>query len=76
MDFKSMLNQLSQLSEATKETPTGRVHKADPGGYGRKFDTDEEGEEKKKDEKKDDAPKKRGRPPATGEHSEIGRAHV
>ena len=69
MDFKSMLNQLSQLSEATKETPTGRVHKAEPGGYGRKFDTDEEGDEKKKDEKKDDAPKKRGRPPATGEHS-------
>lgn len=67
MDFKSMLNQLSQLSEATKETEKGRVHKAEPGGYGRKFDTDEEGEEKK--EKKAEGPKKRGRPPATGEHS-------
>ena len=67
MDFKSMLNQLSQLSEATKETSTGRVHKAEPGGYGRKFDTDEEGEEKQ--EKKAEAPKKRGRPPKTGEHS-------
>lgn len=67
MDFKAMLNQLSQLSEATKETPTGRVHKAEPGGYGRAHDTDEEGEEKK--EKKAEGPKKRGRPPKTGEHS-------
>ena len=67
MDFKAMLNQLSQLSEATKETTTGRVHKAEPGGYGRVHDTDEEGEEKK--EKKAEGPKKRGRPPKTGEHS-------
>lgn len=57
MDFKTMLSQLSQLSEATEKTPTGRVHKAEPGGYGRKFDTDEEGEEQKKVE----PPVKRGR---------------
>lgn len=60
MDFKSLLGQLSQLSEATKETPTGRVHKAEPGGYGRKFDTDDEGDEKK--EKKPEVKRGRGRP--------------
>ena len=55
-----MLNQLSQLSEAKKETEKGVIHKADPGGYGRKFDTDEEGDEK--DDKKKAAPaEKRGR---------------
>jgi len=61
MNFKDMLEKLSLLSEATKETPTGKIHKAEPGGYGRKFDTDEEGEEKKA--AKADAPKRgRGRP--------------
>lgn len=33
------------LDEDTKETPSGRVHKAKPGGYGRQFDTDIEGNE-------------------------------
>ena len=47
MDFKSLLNSLDQLSEATKETGKGKIHTADAGGYGRKFDTDEEGDEKK-----------------------------
>jgi len=55
-----MLESLSQLSEAKKETEKGVIHKADPGGYGRKFDTDEEGDEK--DDKKKAAPaEKRGR---------------
>jgi hypothetical protein len=49
MNFKDMLEKISQLSEATKTTDKGRVHTAEPGGYGRKFDTDEEGDEKKKD---------------------------
>lgn len=58
MDFKSLVNRLDQLSEAkkkqevdeeTKETPTGRVHKAKPGGYGRSLDTDSDGDEKKKE---------------------------
>jgi hypothetical protein len=73
MDFKSLVNRLDQLSEAkkakqeideeTKETPTGRVHKAKPGGYGRAFDTDEEGDEKKDDKKAEPAQKRgRGRP--------------
>ena len=59
MNFKDMLDKISQLSEAeTKETEKGRVHKGD---YGRHFDTDEEGDEKKK--AKADAPKRgRGRP--------------
>lgn len=62
MDFKSMLQQLSQLSEATEKTATGVKHKAEPGGYGRKFDTDEEGEEKKADKKEPAAKRGRGRP--------------
>lgn len=69
MDFKSILNQLSQLNEATKETPTGKIHKAEPGGYGRKFDTDEEGDEKK--EKKPEVKRGRGRP-KKGSDSETG----
>lgn len=72
MDFKSMLQQLSQLSEGTEETPTGRKHTADPGGYGRKFDTDEEGEEKKDDKKEPAAKRGRGRP-KKGADSETGK---
>ena len=64
-----MLTQLSQLSEATKETSTGKVHKAEPGGYGRKFDTDEEGDEKK--EKKPEVKRGRGRP-KKGADSDTG----
>lgn len=53
-----MLNKISQLSEATKETGKGRVHTAEPGGYGRKDDEDDEGKKVKAD-----APKRgRGRP--------------
>jgi len=63
MDFKNILSHLTQLSEATKETEKGRVHKAEPGGYGRKYDTDEEGDEKKEKKADKDAPKRgRGRP--------------
>jgi hypothetical protein len=44
MDFKSLLNSLDQLSEATDRSEPGKVkHTADPGGYGRKDDEDEEG---------------------------------
>lgn len=61
MDFKNILSQLSHLSEATEEANDRKIHKADPGGYGRKFDTDEEGDEKKP--AKPAAPKRgRGRP--------------
>jgi hypothetical protein len=49
MNFKDMLETLGQLSLATEKTATGLKHKADAGGYGRKYDTDEEGDEKKKD---------------------------
>ena len=62
MDFKSMLQQLSQLSEATTKTKTGVKHTAEPGGYGRKFDTDEEGDEKKDTKKEPAAKRGRGRP--------------
>ena len=43
MDFKSILSQLDQLSEATEKTKTGIKHTAEPGGYGRKDDEDEDG---------------------------------
>jgi hypothetical protein len=43
MDFKSLLSQLDQLKEATEKTKTGIKHTAEPGGYGRKDDEDEEG---------------------------------
>lgn len=58
MSFKDMLSKLAQLSEATKETGKGRIHTAEPGGYGRKDDEDDEGKKVKAD-----APKRgRGRP--------------
>ena len=58
MDFKNILSHLTQLSEATKETGKGRIHTAEPGGYGRKDDEDDEGKKVKAD-----APKRgRGRP--------------
>ena len=43
MDFKSLISQLDQLNEATEKTKTGIKHTAEPGGYGRKDDEDEEG---------------------------------
>jgi hypothetical protein len=58
MNLKDMLAKMSQLSEATEKTKTGVRHTAEPGGYGRKDDEDEEGNKVKAD-----APKKgRGRP--------------
>ena len=58
-----LMNKMTQLSEATKETGKGKIHTAEPGGYGRKFDTDEEGEEAKDKKAKDPAEKRgRGRP--------------
>ena len=48
------------VAEGTKETSTGRVHKAEPGGYGRK---DDEDDDKKKEKKAEPAVKRgRGRP--------------
>jgi hypothetical protein len=58
MNLKDMLAKMSQLSEATEKTKTGVKHTAEPGGYGRKDDEDDEG-----NKVKSDAPKKgRGRP--------------
>ena len=59
MDFKSLLSQLDQLNEATEKTKTGIKHTAEPGGYGRKDDEDEEGNKVKA---KDTEKKGRGRP--------------
>ena len=59
MNLKDMLAKMSQLSEATDRSEPGKVkHSAEPGGYGRKDDEDDEGKKVKSD-----APKKgRGRP--------------
>jgi hypothetical protein len=59
MDFKSLLSQLDQLNEATTKTKTGIKHTAEPGGYGRKDDEDDEGNKVKA---KDTEKKGRGRP--------------
>jgi hypothetical protein len=58
MDIRKTLELLNTLSEATKETKTGRVHTSEPGGYGRKDDEDSDGKKVKADEPK----KGRGRP--------------
>ena len=80
MDMKNLLSKISELqqlnesavSEATKKTATGRVHTADPGGYGRKVDVDDEDDDKKGDSKKKKEPevkRGRGRPPKSGAHT-------
>ena len=52
-----MMNKITQLSEAVKDTGKGKIHTAEPGGYGRKDDEDDEGNKVKADAKKG-----RGRP--------------
>jgi len=42
-----IMNKLTQLSEATKDTGKGKIHTADPGGYGRKDDEEDEDGKKK-----------------------------
>jgi hypothetical protein len=61
MNLKDMLAKMSQLSEAIEKTKTGVRHTAEPGGYGRKDDEDEEGNRVKQDT----APRGRGRPKKT-----------
>lgn len=57
MNFKSLLTQLDQLNEATDRSEPGKVkHTAEPGGYGRKDDEDEEG-----NKVKDTTAEKKGR---------------
>lgn len=56
MDFRTLLQSMHNISEATKEVPGGRVHTAEPGGYGRKDDEDEEG-----NKVKDTSTEKRGK---------------
>jgi hypothetical protein len=57
MNFRNILQALSQITEATKETGKGKIHTAEPGGYGRKDDEDSDG----KKIKKPAADEKRGR---------------
>jgi hypothetical protein len=71
MDFKSLLDQLNQLSEAKEETKTGVKHKAKPGRYGG-YDP-ETNPDKDDDEKKAEPAAKRGRGrPKKGADSETG----
>ena len=70
MDLKSLIQQMDniqQLGEAVKHTASGVVHKADPGGYGRKHDVDDDGEEGTP--KAEPVKRGRGRPPKSGAHS-------
>ena len=72
MSIKSLMQRMQEIegrtiTEGTKETGSGRIHRAEPGGYGRKLDTDDEGVEVKPE-----APKRgRGRP-RKGADSETG----
>lgn len=63
MDFRTLLQSMHTLSEATKDTPTGKIHTADPGGYGRKDD----------EETDDDGNSKKVKPASTGEKRGKGR---
>ena len=56
-----IMNKLTQLSEATKDTGKGKIHTADPGGYGRKDDEEDE-DGKKKAAPASTEKKGRGRP--------------
>jgi len=53
-----LMNKMTQLSEAKEKTKTGLKHTAEPGGYGRKDDEDDEGHKVKADAVK----KGKGRP--------------
>jgi hypothetical protein len=64
MNFKDMLEKISQLSEATEKTKTGVKH---TGKYGKEYDTDEEGEEKKEPVAK----RGRGRPAKDSEETKF-----
>jgi len=64
MEFRDILRSLDQLDEATKEVKGGRVHTAEPGGYGRQDDDDEDEDGKKiKKDKPAGEKRGRGRPP-------------
>jgi hypothetical protein len=57
MDFRTLLQSMYTISEATDRSEPGKVkHTADPGGYGRKDDEDEEG-----NKVKDTSTEKRGK---------------
>jgi len=57
MDFRTLLQSMYTIAEATDRSEPGKVkHTADPGGYGRKDDEDEEG-----NKVKDTSTEKRGK---------------
>ena len=58
MNMLDLMNKMTQLSEAKEKTKTGLKHTAEPGGYGRKDDEDDEGHKVKADAVK----KGKGRP--------------
>jgi hypothetical protein len=71
MDFKSLLSQLDQLNEATEKTKSGIKHTAEPGGYGRKDDEDDEGKKVKSDVKKGRGRPKKDADSSTGEEKKY-----
>ena len=58
MNMLDLMNKMTQLSEAKEKTKTGLKHTAEPGGYGRKDDEDDEGNKVKATAVK----KEKGRP--------------
>ena len=66
-----MMNKITQLSEAVKDTGKGKIHTAEPGGYGRKDDEDDEGNKVKADAKKGRGRPKKDADSSTGEEKKY-----
>jgi len=66
-----IMNKLTQLSEAVKDTGKGKIHTAEPGGYGRKDDEDDEGNKVKAAAKKGRGRPKKDADSSTGEEKKY-----
>ena len=66
-----MMNKITQLSEAVKDTGKGKIHTAEPGGYGRKDDEDDEGNKVKAAAKKGRGRPKKDADSSTGEEKKY-----
>jgi len=71
MNMLDIMNKLTQLSEAVKDTGKGKIHTAEPGGYGRKDDEDDEGNKVKAAAKKGRGRPKKDADSSTGEEKKY-----
>ena len=71
MNMLEMMNKITQLSEAVKDTGKGKIHTAEPGGYGRKDDEDDEGNKVKAAAKKGRGRPKKDADSSTGEEKKY-----